>query len=133
MAEQFEERVAGFTFRAVVLPSGRSPFSEWYEGLDNTQKVKVLAGLKNTAQALAGGHDDAAGRISKLTEHLNELRITKKSQRRGPHLRAVVPRPTVAEDGTTVWLVEGFKKQTNAIEARDLERSKGTFDRWRAG
>ncbi len=130
MTDRFEYEAAGFTYKAIQFRNGSSPFSEWYTGLDKTIRKTVDAGLLNTARAIAGGHEFKSGRIGKLTDDLNEVRLTKKSKQGGPHLRAIVPRPTVASGETTIWLIEGFKKQTNAITRRDLRRAKGTYVRW---
>lgn len=121
----------GYVFEAVVLSNDRSPFTEWFDGLDGSVTPKVFAGLEACANAEAsqqGGH--AAGRISRLNDDLNELRITKKGRPRGPHLRAVIPRERV-EPGGTFWLLSGFKKQTDAIDDRDIGRAQAVFEQWR--
>ena len=121
----------GFTFEAVVLPNGSSPFSIWVAGLDIPAFAKVISAFDLIAASEAGAPGTgAAGRISHINESLTEFRITKKGMRGGPHLRAIVPREYVSL-GETFHLLTGFTKSTDTIGEQEIKKAMRILTRWR--
>lgn len=95
-----------------VSDSGRSPFGKWFDGLDNTQAMRV----KDALDKLANGKSVAA---KSLKDGLHELKI------KNGGLRIYY-----AQDGAEIILLLGGGQKDN--QSKDIENARNRLAHYQA-
>ena len=114
------------SFRAMRTKSGKLPAKEWLESLDPKYQIKFLNAAEQIEVDIRDGRRSGRTELVPESDHrLMEIRITRPGQRGGPHLRMLGLRVR-----NTIWVAEGFKKQTNALRSRDIRRADQVATEW---
>lgn len=114
------------TVRAMRLSNGRSPAADWFNALDDRGTALFLAACKVLENSYRSGRSPA-GRAEKVGSSRNpllELKVTKPGST-PPHHRALCIRRQ-----NVLWVANGFTKQTNRLDPRDIAKGDSTVDAW---
>lgn len=110
--------------------NGSLPALEWFNGLDEAGKAKVLAAFKILENSLLA-HRPAAGRADKVGNAsragLWELRVTPRGAS-PPHLRMLYLRKN-----QVIWAANGFKKEKNQLDRQDIRAGDAIATEWLEG
>lgn len=115
------------TVRAITLPGGGRPATDWHTSLDKRGRGQFLAACRALETALSAGRPPA-GRAEKVkgsSEGVWEFRVTKKGST-PPHLRAFFVR-----EQRTLWVASGITKQKNKLQSGDIARADSIVAKWR--
>ena len=113
------------TIRAMRRPNGRIPAAEWLSSLQERYQLRFFNAAETVEVDLRDGRN--SGRTEKVLiseQGLRELKITPAGGR-APHLRMLYLRR-----GRTLWVAQGFKKQTNALRKRDVNPADRITEEW---
>lgn len=116
------------TVRAMRVKRG-APARKWYEALDTSSQGKFHAACA-TVETTLRSNRPPAGRVAATKTSkvgLWEFRVTL-SGGKPPHLRALYLRR-----GNTLWLANGFTKQKNKLESKDLKLGDSIAGEWLMG
>ena len=123
---RYERQIEESTFRAIEFADGSCPFLEWFLGLSKREQAKVEAAFQNLATSLSSRGSDG-GRIDNIgSETVRAIYVTRQGQT-PPHLRTTIP---IKRDGSTFWLIHGFKKQKNKTPSKERRRAENLLARW---
>lgn len=113
----------------MVSRDGAMPAAEWYDDLDDRGVAKFMAAAR-TLETTFRSSRPPAGRWEKVKiskTGLHEFKVTKPGGT-APHLRALGIR-----ERRVVWLANGFTKQKNQLERRDVELGDSIHRDWIEG
>lgn len=116
------------TIRAMRRRSGQLPARQWRDGLDKVGLAKFLSAAANVENSLHSNRPAAGGRTDPVKGSrmgLHELRVTPPGKKGGPHLRVLYIRR-----GRTLWAANGFTKQKNKLERKDVNAAETIVKEW---